>query len=229
LGIHRSLVVGAIVALAGALVALVFLPARPRATDEIDRIVEGASLHLPKDPERRLQLARNALELLAEAGMSSLTYNAVAARSGIGTATLERHWTSRVDAVTDALAEVIAAHPVPDTGDLAADLRSYLHSLTDQLADPEARRVLRVLTSEAGTDTELAEAVRDRVLGPWAAALRTRLADDPTRLNVSLDHAFDQIMGPLYARALLAGPPPDHDLADSIVATVTTDVASSGA
>ena len=52
--------------------------------------------------------------------MSSLTYNAVAARSGIGTATFERYWTSRVDAVTDAIREVYAERPVPNTGDLAA-------------------------------------------------------------------------------------------------------------
>ena len=62
------------------------------------------------------------LELLADAGMSSLTYNGIATRSGISTATLERYWGSRVDAVTDAIDEICRAQPIPDTGDLAADL-----------------------------------------------------------------------------------------------------------
>ena len=123
--LDRAVIVGAVVALAGALVALRFLPARPRAEadDDGDRLVEGASARLLDDPEQRLGLARTTLGLLAEAGMSSLTYNAVAARSGIATATLAQHWTSRVDAVSDAVGEVFAAHPVPDTGDLGADLR----------------------------------------------------------------------------------------------------------
>lgn len=219
-GASVALVVGALVTLGGALVALAFLPARPRATDAVDRLVTDASLHLPRDPEQRLHLARSALELFAEAGMSSLTYHAVAARSGIGTATLERHWTSRVDAVTDALAEIIAAYPVPDTGDLRGDLRTYLRSVADLLADDDARAVLRTLVAEAGNDAALAAAVRNRVLAPWAHELTRRLRN-VDRLNVAVDHAFDQIMGPLYARALLVGPPPDHDLVDAIVATVT--------
>lgn len=236
-GVHAALIVGTVVALAGALVALVFLPARPRATDAVDRLVTDASLRLPKDPDQRLQLARSALELFAEAGMSSLTYNAVAARSGIGTATLERHWTSRVDAVTDALAEIVAAHPVPDSGDLETDLRRYLREVADLFADDDARRVLRTLVAEAGDDPELAAAVRDRVLTPWAEALDARLRrartagedrddahggiDEGAPLPIdSLDHAFDQIMGPLYARALLVGPPPDNALADAIVTAV---------
>lgn len=120
--------------------ALLFLPARAQPSGDVDRLVEGASTRLPDDPERRLGLARAALELLAEAGMSSLTYNAVAARSGIGTTTLERLWTSRVDAVSDALAEIFAAHPVPDTGDLRTDLRSYLQDVGDVLGTEGARR-----------------------------------------------------------------------------------------
>lgn len=222
-GIHRAVIVGAVVALAGAVVALVFLPARARSEDAVDRLVSGASMHLPRDPERRLQLARNALELMAEAGMSSLSYNAVAARSGIATATLERHWTSRVDAVTDALAEILSAHPVPDTGDLPADLRVYLYDISDVLAQDDARRVLRTLVREADADAELAQALRMRILDPWADQLHARI-DQSTREHPNLPrHPLDQLLGPLYARALLTGPPPDHDLVDAILDPISAD------
>ncbi len=220
-GASVALVVAAVVTLVGALVALAFLPARPRTTDPVARLVADASLRVPRDPEARLHLARSALELFADAGMSSLTYHAVAARSGIGTATLERHWTSRVDAVTDAIAEIVDAHPVPDTGDLEADLRTYLYGIADLLADDVARRVLRTLVAEAGDDPELGSAVQDRIIGPWARALTRRLEHREHPVTRHADHTFDQIMGPLYARALLVGPPPDHDLVDAIVATVT--------
>ncbi len=220
-GIHRALVVGALVALGGALVALFFLPARPRATGAVDRLAEDAALHLPRGSEPRRRLAEAALESFAEAGMSSLTYNAVAARSGVGTAVLERLWTSRVDAVTDALAEIMAAHPVPDTGDLADDLRGWLYAAAELFAPAENRRVLRTLATEAGDDAALAAALEERVLGPLAAELATRLAADPDGFAAPVDHAVEQLLGPLYARALLATSPPDRALVDAIVDTVT--------
>ena len=85
-------IVGALVAVAGALVAWLFLPARAQTDlhDDVEELVDGAALRLIDDPEQRRSLARATLGLLADAGMSSLTYNGIAARSGIGTATLER-------------------------------------------------------------------------------------------------------------------------------------------
>ncbi len=121
-----SVIVAAVVALAGAVVAAVFLPARPQIAGgpELTTLIDGAAQRL--DTPVRRNLAAATLGLLADAGMSSITYNGVAARSGVATTTLARYWTSRVDAVTDALSEVFADHPIPDTGDLHSDLRAYL-------------------------------------------------------------------------------------------------------
>jgi EmrB/QacA subfamily drug resistance transporter len=116
----HALVIAAVVALLGAAVAYLFLPARASDAPVLGTLVEGAARRL--DPQRRLGLARATLGLFADAGMSSLTYGAISTRSGISTDTLERYWTSRVDAVTDALAEVYRARPVPQTGDLRRDL-----------------------------------------------------------------------------------------------------------
>ncbi len=218
--IDRAVFAGGAVALLGALVALLFLPSRSRAADAVDRLVEDASLRLPPDPARRLGLARTVLGLLAEAGMSSLTYNAVAARSGVATATLERHWTSRIDAVADAVAEVLAALPIRDTGDLRADLRVYLTDLTDLFAPDDARRVLRALVAEAGNDDALAQALRDRVLEPRERELAARLDASGACGPDAAAHLVDALVGPIYARALLVGPPPDHALAEALVDAV---------
>ncbi len=215
--IDRTVGVGAIVALAGALVALKFLPAHAGPDEPVDRLIDGASARLPEDPETRLSLARATLELLADAGMSSLTYNAVAARSGIATATLERYGGTRVDAVADALAEVYATHPVPDTGDLRRDLRTYLDDVGSTLSLPRTREVLGALVAEAATDPALATVLRDRVVTPRRRALATRLDADAERLAVPVDAAVDQLVGPLYFRALLIGEPVDEALVAAIV------------
>jgi AcrR family transcriptional regulator len=215
------------VALLGAVVAYLFLPARARvevpevAVDEpVEELVGGAALRI--GPEQRRGLAEVTLGLLAEAGMSSLTDSAVAARSGVGTATLQHYWTSRVDAVADAAREVFQAeHPVPDTGDLHRDLRDYARSLRDALDDPRARQVLGALVAEAASDPSLADTLRERVMGPGRAELAARLAADRDQLAVPVEAAVDMLVGPIHHRAIVLGEPVDDALLDAVVASIS--------
>jgi hypothetical protein len=196
------------------------LPATAHEGEPVEELIDGAALRIPADPEQHRTLARVVLGLLADAGMSSLTYNAVSAQSGIGTASLERIWTSRVDAVTDAMAEIYGEHPVHDTGDLRADLRAYVDRLAVTLAEPRSRQVLGALVAEAASDPELSDALRERVLRPRRTELTLRLARDLDRLEVPVEAAADQLVGPLYHRALLLDLPVDDQLLDAIVASL---------
>lgn len=218
--LDRTVVVAAVAALLGALVALLFLPARARDGEAVEELLEGAALRIPADPEQHRSLARVVLSLLAEAGMSSLTYNAVSAQSGIGAAGLARIWTSQVDAVTDAIAEIYGENPVPDTGDLRADLRAYIGGLAAVLAEPNSRRVLSTLLAEATSDRELRDALRERVLHPRRADLARRLERDAARVLVPIETAVDQLVGPIYHRALLLEIPVDDELLDAIVSSL---------
>ncbi len=214
----HALIVAAVVALLGAAVAYLFLPARARDAQELDDLVQGAARRL--DPEVRLGLARATLELFADAGMSSLTYGAISTRSGVSTDTLARYWTSRVDAVTDAMAEVFKSHPVPHTGDLHRDMCSYVHEVGSALSEPRVRQVLAALIAEASTDPELAESLRNRVVEPRRAEIAARLSEEPHRLQVPLSAAVDQLVGPIYHRALFADRVIDDELLDSIVSSL---------
>jgi EmrB/QacA subfamily drug resistance transporter len=219
-GTHRAVILGAVVAALGALVAALFLPARAeRRAGDVDELVEGAAMRLSEHPDRR-SLADATLGLLAEAGMSSLTYHGVATRAGYSTATLERLWTSRVDAVTDALHEVYEERPVPDTGDLRADLCDYVGGLAALLSAPEARRVLGAVVAEAARHDELATALRERVLGPRRAELTARLVTDHASLLVPVDAAVDQLLGPIFYRVLFFDAPIDRQLVDAVVTSV---------
>ncbi len=218
--LDRTVIVAAIVAVVGAAIAYFFLPARAHEGDALDELIDGAALRLTDDPAQRLGLARATLGLLADAGMSSLTYNAIAARSGVGTATLQRYWTSRVDGVTDALSEIFRAHPVPQTGDLRRDLHDYVHELAAVLSDPRARQVLGALVSEAASDPELAAALRDRVVGPRRAEVAARLNRQPGSLKVRPETAIDQLVGPIFHRALIVDIAIDEALLDAIVSGI---------
>ncbi len=90
----RTTIVAAVVALGGAVVAVIWLPARADVSDlELDLgMDEAGSVELVVDAARSMPslsgAGRATLQLLAEAGMSSLSYAAISARSGVPTATL---------------------------------------------------------------------------------------------------------------------------------------------
>jgi AcrR family transcriptional regulator len=215
-----SVLVAAVVAFAGALVAWIWLPARPEnlAEPELTALIDGAAQRL--DTPVRRNLAAATLGLLADAGMSSITYNGVASRSGVATTTLQRYWTSRVDAVTASIQEVFEAHPIPNTGDLKADLRAYLTDLGETISAPRGRQVIGALIAELSRNPELEAAFRERVTGPRRAVLETRLRRESDRLTVSVDHAIDQLIGPVWFHSLMAGLPADPGLVDSVLSSV---------
>ncbi len=219
-GMDRALIVGAAVAVIGAIVAYVFLPAHAAGDEALQELVEDTAQHL--GPEERRSLASATLGLLADAGMSSLTYNGIAARSGIGTATLERYWGSRVDAVAEALQEVFDENPVPHTDDLRADLATYLRHVAEAVGDPRAQGVLGVLVSEGSRDPELAAQLRERITERRRRELATRLNEDHERLRVPMDIALDTLVGPLWYRAVVVGRVPDDMLIDAVIDAVVT-------
>jgi AcrR family transcriptional regulator len=184
----------------------------------MERLIEDTAIRI--GPEERTSVAVATLGLLADAGMSSLTYNAVAAQSGVATATLERYWTSRVDAVSAAVRELVESQPIPNTGDLSVDLRLYVDTLGRRLSNEWTRRVLGALIGEASSDPALATALRERVVAPRRAELVARLSQEPDRLAVPIGDAVDQVVGPLYFRTLIEGSDSDDDFVNSIVTTI---------
>ena len=180
--------------------------------------MDGAALQIPADPEEHRTLARVVLGLLADAGMSSLTYNAISAQSGIGATSLQRIWTSRVDAVTQAMAEIYGENPVPDTGDLSEDLRAYVDGWATTLAEPRARQMLAALVAEAEKDPELDDALREQVLRPRCAELTRRIALDSERADAPVEEVVEQLVDTLCERALLLDVPVDDEVLRDVVA-----------
>ncbi len=210
----HTVYVGAGVALLGALVALVFLPSRPIeaiAEPGLEDVVVRAARNLPARAvsSERQGIGRATLELLADAGMSSLNFNAIATRSGVSTATVRRYWGSRVDAVVDSLGDVFAEHPIPDTGDVRADLEGYLVEEQRILGTPRGRAVIASLAAAAANDPELEAELQDRLVRPLRARFVSRLeharSAGQLATGIDLDLAADLLAGPVYYRALITG------------------------
>ena len=181
------------------------------------------------NPARRSERSRTAildaaLALLHEVGYPDLTIEAIAARAGVGKQTIYRWWKGRGAVVLDALAEQAAASapaPLPDTGDLEADLRPVVRAIVAELADPRLSATTRALTIETLASETYAEKVRDLLLRPQLDSIKDRLrsarAAGRLRADADLDQAVELFIGPVYHRWMLRTGPLTREYADGIV------------
>ncbi|MBV6696581.1 TetR/AcrR family transcriptional regulator [Kitasatospora aureofaciens] len=184
------------------------------------------------DPARRSERSRAAVlaaasELVAEVGFGKLTIEAIAARAGVGKQTIYRWWPSKGAVVFDAFlaaSEHDGSLALPDTGDLAADLRTALRPAVDNLADPAFDRTARALTAEIVTDPALHDEYRARLLDPLLEVTRERFrsAREAGQIapDADLDLAVELLYGPLHYRWLYRLGPLDHAQADRLVEAV---------
>ncbi|WP_406199196.1 TetR/AcrR family transcriptional regulator [Kitasatospora sp. NBC_01560] len=189
------------------------------------------SRHPAPDPGRRSEQSRTAIltaaaELVAELGFAKLTIEKIAARAGVGKQTIYRWWPSKGAVVFDAF---LAADQqasggslaLPDTGDLAADLRAVLRPTVDQLTDPAFDRTGRALAAEVLTDPALLREYRERMLDQLLAATRDRLRSARTAGQLAedadLDLGVELLYGPMYYRWLHGLGALDHAYADRLV------------
>jgi EmrB/QacA subfamily drug resistance transporter len=210
--LSHTVYVGAGVAILGVVVALVFLPSRPveaAAEPGLEDLVVEAARGLPNELVERRNIGRATLELLADAGMASLTFNGIATRSGVSTVTVRRYWTSRVDAVVDTITDAFAEFPIPDTGDVRADLETYLTEEQRRLGAPRARAVIAYLAAAAANDATLEDELQARLVQPLRARFIARLqaaqACGDLDRDIDIDVTADLLAGPVYYRALITG------------------------
>lgn len=141
-------------------------------------------------------------ELMAEGGIAAVSIAAVAARSGVHQATVYRRWRTPEALVLDVAADDVAsAFPVPATGDLAADLRTYLEHLVDDLSRPGSLGFFRAIIAAAESDG--IDAAR-RFSQPRLEQLQEMLdADGAT--DLSQVDLFELVLAPVFMWALLSG------------------------
>jgi len=161
----------------------------------------------PRSEEAHQAILDATLALLAEVGFSALTVEGVAARAGVGKATIYRRWTSKVPLVVEAFGGLPAFSDF-DTGSLAGDLKSMLRAYLDLFNKTPLATVLPALASERAHDPALAElfnpVLRQR-RSPLLAALERARDRGELAADVDLELAADLIVGPIAVRLFFTG------------------------
>ncbi|GAB7052539.1 TetR/AcrR family transcriptional regulator [Catenuloplanes indicus] len=172
-------------------------PGRPRSSRADEAIIEAT------------------LDLLAE-GMSieSLTIEAIAARAGVGKATIYRRWAGKETLLRDALLRLKAPPADPDTGSVREDLLTLARSIARN-RDPRAAQIMPCLVPEAMRSPEQYERYQ-QIVEPRRQVMRQVLRRGVERgeLRADLDIELTLLMvtGPvLMQRMLHWSPKLDND------------------
>lgn len=166
-------------------------PGRPRSAEVHDAILDATRA------------------LLVESGYAEVSMDRVASRAGVGKQTLYRRWPSKAPLVAEAIIDAYQAgggQPLPDTGDIAADLKTWLDGHANALAAQENSALLRALAAAAAEDRGDGEALYRQLTGPQYDAVLQRLRSSAeageVRADADLAAVADAIIGTVLYREL---------------------------
>lgn len=171
-----------------------------------------------------------ALDLFAESGAEGLCMEEVAARAGVGKATIYRRWPGKENLLLDALATLKAPLPEPKGESVKDDLAALLDAMRTEAVDPRQVRQVALLLGEGARYPRLIERYVEAVAEPrrdvFRAVLRRGIATGELRDGTNVELAVDMLTGAVLARTRLSSDRPDRGYARRVVDELLTGLAS---
>jgi AcrR family transcriptional regulator len=172
-----------------------------------------------------------ALMELAAVGYTALRLDDVATRAGVAKTTIYRRWPTKIELLGDALRDVTAWHePIPDTGDVRADIHALLERAIRLVNTPEGRAVARVMTTESADEefTKLARQMRDESRAYRARIIRAAIDRGELPPDTDSVIVMDAIFAPIMSRVVKFGEKVDRATRERIVDLVITGAEHGG-
>jgi AcrR family transcriptional regulator len=147
----------------------------------------------PRSDEVHRRILDATRELLSEDGFSDLRLEHVAARAGVGKATIYRRWGSKEALAQELLAELLAAVVNP------------MRAVTETPFGP----VIRALLSQIAVNPTLGDPFRATVVqarrDEIARVIARGVARGDLRQDANVDVATELLVGPVYFRLMFGG------------------------
>jgi AcrR family transcriptional regulator len=175
----------------------------------------------PRSDRARRAICQAFRDILLTEGFDKIRFEHVAARAGVGKATIYRHWSSKQALAHEVLFELANPHlAVPDVGDTRTELLATVVGSMRVLTETDFGPVMRALLSEIARDPELGDpfratvvqARRDEVDRVIARGIRR----GDLRPDLQADIATEMLVGPVYFRLMFGGPL-DLEFAERVV------------
>jgi AcrR family transcriptional regulator len=178
-------------------------PGRPRS-EQADRAIVDA-----------------ALELFAEYGPAGLCIERVAARAGVGKATIYRRWPGREDLLLAALAALKSPLPEPRGKSVRDDLIAIVDTMQRDVTDPRRMRQIALLHGEGQKYPRVMARYAEMVVEPRRevvrSVLRRGLASGELAPGTDIDAALFMLSGAVMSRCRIGEPPVEDDYPQRVV------------
>lgn len=160
----------------------------------------------PRDPAVAAAIISAARDVVVDRGYEDTTLAAIARRAGVSIPTIYRRWTSKADLVEEAVLHLDTFNLPEPTGDLRADLRTWVGLFLKVATEPAARAAVPGLLAGYGRDPASYQRLLTRGELPVRAAMEALIADAVADGRAAPDcdprAAFDIIRGATFFRAL---------------------------
>ncbi|WP_330182902.1 TetR/AcrR family transcriptional regulator [Nocardia sp. NBC_01503] len=165
----------------------------------------------PRDADKDLAVLVAARHLLGEVGYQGATVVAIAKRAGVNTPAIYRRWPTRQALLEEAI-HGPGGHNLPDsTGDLRADLATWVRIFLARADSPAARAGVPGLLADSQTDQARRRllAIGAPVRKAFAELLDGAVDDGRIPPGVDVDLLFEILSGTTTFHALARGGDPE--------------------
>lgn len=161
------------------------------------------------------------LDLLLDHGVDGVTFDEVAARSGVAKSTLYRHFGTKQVMLVAAASACFVEHPTPDTGDLLEDLRRIFEKGNDAEEKHRVPDVMpRLLASDDPELRRCLVSMMEERRRPVRTVLQLAQLRGEISRDLDLDAALAMLIGPFVQRRMLDRLDVSPEFRDTVFETV---------
>jgi AcrR family transcriptional regulator len=178
----------------------------------------------PRSERAHQAILTAARELLIAEGFAAMRLEHVAARAGVGKATIYRRWASKEELAQELLSQLAAPHiGVVDSDDTRAEMLAAVTNPMRAVTETDFGPVIRALLSQIASDPSLGDPFRATVVqarrDEIARVIERGIARGDLRADTDIDVATELLVGPVYFRLMFGGVL-DADFAERVVDSV---------
>ncbi|WP_329129018.1 TetR/AcrR family transcriptional regulator [Streptomyces sp. NBC_01476] len=187
----------------------------------------------PRSEARRAAILAAAGDLMIEGGLRAATMEAIAARAGVGKATIYKWWPSRgAVALEGFMLRAADSWSIPEGVTATEALRILAVAAVRLFTRTPAGPLMRALAADAQSDPEIAQALREQWLSPRRAVaaeiIRKGIESGELRRDLDVNATLDLVFAPVYYRLLFSHDSLDDALAERSVEYLLDGIAGPG-
>jgi AcrR family transcriptional regulator len=183
--------------------------------------VAGRKPGRPRSEQAEQAIIKAALELFAEKGPDGICVEAVAARAGVGKATVYRRWKNKEDLLLAALGSLKSPLPDPDSGSARDDLVALVTVMAQDAVDPARQRQYTLLLGEGAKYPKLMARYAETVIEPRRdvirSVLRRGIESGQLRADLDTEIILLTLTGAAMSRGRYEIVPHDGEFAERVV------------